>query len=180
MTSDLSSAALSGAVVSGWQQDPGSPYIVRGLAAEPDEEIPREVADRLLAGTADHRDILGLIDTGEVGRHWYTHGPGHADSLAEAQGYACEEENLQRWYGYAGPEDARIGGAVGVALVGDRPEGWNPDDGGDHGLEGNSYLPEGSRIRLCDLHYSPDGGASWYQAPVPPGIVVHTDGPSAP
>ncbi|MGW1436933.1 2'-5' RNA ligase family protein [Streptomyces griseus] len=161
----------------GWHQHPDSPHIVRGIVAQPDEGIHRDVAHRLMTGTADHHDVLGLIDTHRAGKYWYTHGPGPGDSLPDSKTYAHEGEHLTRWHGHAEPEDTHISGAVGVAMVGHRPKGWNPDDNHDDGLMGNSHLPDNSHIRLHELHYSPDGGDTWHQAPVPHGTMVHTDGP---
>ncbi|MFH8483156.1 2'-5' RNA ligase family protein [Streptomyces sp. NPDC018055] len=162
----------------GWHQHPDSPHIVRGLVAQPDEGIHRDVAHRLMTGTADHHDVLGLINTEHAGHYWYTHGHGpERDSLPDSKTYAHDEEHLQRWHGQAEPEDTHISGAVGVAMVGHRPKGWNPDDNGDYGLMGNSHLPDNSHIHLHELHYTPDGGETWHKTTVPHGTMVHTDGP---
>ncbi|MFE4863266.1 hypothetical protein, partial [Streptomyces sp. NPDC056670] len=162
----------------GWHQQPDSPHIVRGVVAQPEGGIHREVAHRLMNGTADHHDVLGLINTQRVGHYWWTHGHGpEQDGLSDAKTYAHEGEHLQRWHGHAEPEDTHISGAVGVAMVGHRPKGWNSDDNDDDGLMGNSHLPDNSHIHLHELHYTPDGGDTWHHVPVPHGTMVHTDGP---
>jgi hypothetical protein len=133
----------------------------------------REAAHRISSGTATHHDLLKHVDLGHVGHFWYH--PEHADvegTKEFAEPVEPLAHNLDDAY-----DNGKVIGDVGVVLEARHPQGWHPDDNPDHGLMGNSYLPDHSHLRLHKMHYTADG-ETWHTLPLAEhGITAHTDGP---
>lgn len=153
--------------------------IARGMEIQfpSDHDDPEAVekARRFIAGDVKALDIIKMLHNpvgiwwGMLERHW-----GIEDIQGYAQPNGQEESVVKTLAEYE--EDVRsavgtsytphfYGGEMAVVLVADTPEGWDPDANEENldyaaanPLMGNSFIPEGTRIRITEVHYNVGNG----------------------
>jgi hypothetical protein len=148
-------------------------FIARGLQIYTPDDMTPEEGQRFLDGKVSVDDVLGLVADpagiwwGILDRHW---------DMVDIEVYAAPyglEESLARWME---EENDPSYTEVGIVLVAERPEWWDPDRNDanlqyaqNNPLMGNSFIPAGTRLNLVEVRY--DVGTGWRSLPAK-GISV--------
>jgi hypothetical protein len=154
------------------EDNPSWQTIARGFVSHNDN-MPLPLAERIIAGKASSKDILGLLGN-TVGVWWYL--IGHGGDIEDAESFAEAEEHLgtrdtqyeldaaRKGHNvYGEPVDGVDFAVVSIVLIAERPEGWHPDDNPDGGLMGNSQIDtkKWKTVKLKAVRYFT--GEKWVQ-----------------
>ena len=148
-----------------------SDQVSRGIVATPTTDIPRDLAERLVDGSATAEDVLSLIDTESVGGYWaggtssWYSGP-ELGSIGFSQMYAYVERGESVAQALREQPHDPVMAQVGVILVGEKPSGWDPDE--------NAYIDRDTDIPLSTIYYDAGNG---FRALPAEGTSVHIEGP---